>query len=410
MTDAIGIGVLTRLLDRDLVDEVVAAAHRREKRSRLLPARVVVYYVLALCLFFGESYEEVMRKLTHGLRSVGSWRKEWTIPTTGAISKARIRLGEEPLKLLFERVANPMALRSTPGAWLHRWRIMAIDGVVFNLQDTEDNEKGFGRCGGKNPSPFPQARIAGLVECGTHAVVAAHIGPWKMQERAQVTELLWAFQQDMLVIADAGIYSYDLWKAAAQTPADLVWRVTDSLDLPVMNILSDGSYLSLVGNPALKRRNREYARKNSTRRVDVDLLEVRVVQYEIPNRDGKKEIIRLITTILDPTEVTAAELAAVYHERWEEESVFDEIETHQRGGSAVLLRSKHAETVRQEIWALLLTHYTIRHLMREAAEQADIDTDRLSFIRSFRAIRRQVNDQAAFSPLNTRDGDDRNNL
>jgi hypothetical protein len=410
LTDAIGIGVLTRLLDRDLVDEVVAAAHRREKRSRLLPARVVVYYVLALCLFFGESYEEVMRKLTHGLRSVGSWRKEWTIPTTGAISKARIRLGEEPLKLLFERVANPMALRSTPGAWLHRWRIMAIDGVVFNLQDTEDNEKGFGRCGGKNPSPFPQARIAGLVECGTHAVVAAHIGPWKMQERAQVTELLWAFQQDMLVIADAGIYSYDLWKAAAQTPADLVWRVTDSLDLPVMNILSDGSYLSLVGNPALKRRNREYARKNSTRRVDVDLLEVRVVQYEIPNRDGKKEIIRLITTILDPTEVTAAELAAVYHERWEEESVFDEIETHQRGGSAVLLRSKHAETVRQEIWALLLTHYTIRHLMREAAEQADIDTDRLSFIRSFRAIRRQVDDQAAFSPLNTRDGDDRNNL
>lgn len=126
-----------------------------------------------------------------------------------------------------------------------------------------------------------------------------------------------------------------------------------------------------------------------------------------PDRDGKKESIRLITTILDPIEASAAELAAVYHERWEEESVFDEIETHQRGGSAVLLRSKHAETVRQEIWALLLTHYAIRHLMREAAEQADIDTDRLSFIRSFRAIRRQVSDQAAFSPHNNRGSDDR---
>jgi hypothetical protein len=410
LTDAIGIGVLTRLLDRDLVDEVVTAADRREKRSRLLPARVVVYYVLALCLFFGDSYEEVMRKLTHGLRSVGSWRKDWTIPTTGAISKARMKLGEDPLRLLFERVAQPMALRGTPGAWLRQWRIMAIDGVILNLQNTEDNENGFGRCGGKNPSPFPQARVVGFVECGTHAVVAAHIGPWKMQERDQVLHLLWAFQQDMLVIADAGLYSYDLWKAAAQTPAELVWRVTASLDLPVLKTLPDGSYLSLVGDPKLKRRNREYSRKNSARRVEVDLLEVRVIEYEIPNRDGKKETIRLITTILDPAEATAAELAAVYHERWEEESVFDEIETHQRGGSSALLRSKHPETARQEIWALLLTHYAIRHLMREAAEQADIDTDRLSFIRSFRAIRRQVSDQAAFSPQHTRRGDDRNDL
>ena len=410
MTDAIGIGVLTRLLDRDLVDEVVVAADRREKRSRLLPARVVVYYVLALCLFFGESYEEVMRKLTHGLRAVGSWRKEWAIPTTGAISKARMRLGEEPLRLLFERVASPMALRGTPGAWLRRWRIMAIDGVIFNVQDTVDNEEGFGRCGGKNPSSFPQARVAGLVECGTHAIVAARIGPWAMQERAQVRDLLWAFTQDMLVTADAGVYSYGLWKSAAQTEAELVWRVTGSLDLPVLETLSDGSYLSLVGDPALKRRNREYSRRGVKHRLDVDLLEVRVIEYNIPNRDGKKEIIRLITTILDPAEATAAELAAVYHERWEQESVFDEIETHQRGGSTVLLRSKHAETVRQEIWALLLTHYAIRHLMREAAEQADIDTDRLSFIRSFRAIRRQVTDQAAFSPQHTRDSDHRDDL
>ena len=402
MTDVIGIGVLTRLLDRDLVDEAVTAADRRERRSRLLPARVVVYYVLALCLFFGDSYEEVMRKLTHGLRSVGSWRKEWRVPTTGAISKARMRLGEEPMRLLFERVAQPMALRSTPGAWLYRWRIMAIDGVIFNLQDTDDNEHGFGRCGGKNPAPFPQARVAGLVECGTHAVVAARIGGWKTSERVHVLDLLWAFTSDMLVLADAGVYSYDLWKAAAQTPAQLVWRVTSSLDLPVLDTLPDGSYRSLVGDPAKKRRNREYLRHGSIRRIDVDLLDVRVIEYEIPNRDGKKEVIRLITTILDPVAASAAELAAVYHERWEEESVFGEIETDLRGGSDVLLRSKHAETVRQEIWALLLTHYAIRHLMREAAEQADIDTDRISFIRSFRAISRQVSDQAAFSPRNTR--------
>lgn len=404
LTDAIGIGVLTRLLDRDLVDEVVVTAGRQEKRVRLLPARVVVYYVLALCMFFGDSYEEVMRKLSHGLRSVGSWRKEWKMPTVGAISKARMRLGEEPLRLLFERVALPMAKRSTPGAWLHGFRLMAIDGVIFNLPDTEDNEEGFGRCGGKNPAPFPQARVAALVECGTHAVIAAEIGPWKEPERAQVTRLLRASEPGMLVLADAGVYSYELWKAASQTGAALVWRARTDLDLPVLEVLPDGSYLSEVGDPQQKRHNREYERHRRASGVAVDYLQVRVIDYEIPNRDGRDEFIRLITTILEPAEASAAELAAVYHERWEEESVFDEIETHIRGGSDIVLRSKHAETVRQEIWALLLAHYAIRHFMTEAAEQADIDVDRISFIRSFRAIRRQVSDQAAFSPRNTDPG------
>ena len=410
LVDVIGIGVLTRLIDRDLVDEAIAVVGRQEKRRRLLPARVVAYYVLALCLFFGDGYEEVMRKLSHGLRGLGSWRKEWVIPTTGAISNARMRLGEEPLRVLFERIAQPMALRSTPQAWLRRWRLMAVDGVIFNLQNTEDNNAFFGRCGGSNPAPFPQARVAALVECGTHAVVAARIGPWKTQERAQVADLLWAFKRDMLVTADAGFYSYELWKAASATEADLVWRVPVSVDLPVGRVLPDGSYLSCVGDPAQKRRRRDYARKGCQTPVDVDLIEVRVLEYEIPNRDGRSEFIRLITTILDPVQASAADLAAVYHERWEEESVFDEIKTHQRGGSTILLRSKHAETVRQEIWALLLSHYAIRHLMREAAEQADIDVDRISFVRSFHAIRRQVSDQAAFSPRNTDTSDDQDNL
>lgn len=405
LTDAIGIGVLTRLLDRDLVDEAVRDADRKEKRTRLLPARVVVYYTLALCMFFGDDYEEVMRRLTHGLRASMSWRKEWKIPTTGAISKARMRLGEQPLKLLFERVARPMAKRSTAGAWLHRFRLMAIDGVVFNLQDTKDNEEGFGRCGGKNPAPFPQARVTALVECGTHAAVAAEVDPWKTSERAQIARLLSVFTPDMLVLADAGVHSYELWKAAAATGAALVWRVRTDLELPVLRVLSDGSYLSEIGDPKQKRHNREYERKRRAGGVAVDYIRVRVVDYEIPNRNGREEFIRLMTTVLDPVDALAGELAAVYHERWEEESVFDEIETEMRGGSTVLLRSKHAETVRQEIWALLLTHYAVRLHMVEAAEQADIDVDRISFVRSFRAVRRQVSDQAAFSPRKTGTGD-----
>jgi hypothetical protein len=166
----------------------------------------------------------------------------------------------------------------------------------------------------------------------------------------------------------------------------------------VLSVLPDGSYRSEIGDPRQKDHNREYERGKRLRKLEVDSLQVRVIDYKIPNRDGRDEFIRLITTILDPVEASAAELAAVYHERWEEESVLDEIETDIRGGSNVILRSKHAETVRQEIWALFLAHYAVRHLMTEAAEQADVDVDRISFIRSFRAIRRQVSDQAAFPP------------
>src|SRR6266516_7504838 len=140
LTDRIGVGVLTRLIDRDLVDDVLAETGRTEQRSRLLPARVVVYYVLGLCLFFGEAYEEVMRLLVAGLLFTGAWQKDWQVPTSGAICQARQRLGAEPLRLLFDRVAVPMARPATPGAWLAGRRLMAIDGFVLEVADTPANE------------------------------------------------------------------------------------------------------------------------------------------------------------------------------------------------------------------------------------------------------------------------------
>jgi hypothetical protein len=179
LTDRIGIGVLTRLIDRDLVDDVLAETRRAEQRSRLLPARAVVYYVLGLCLFFGDAYEEVMGLLVAGLHFTGAWQKDWQVPTTGAISQARQRLGAALLQLLFERVAVPCAQRGTRGAWLGSRRLMAIDGFVLDIPDTKENDEAFGQSGGeKNPAPFPQVRLVGLGECGTHAIVAARTQSW----------------------------------------------------------------------------------------------------------------------------------------------------------------------------------------------------------------------------------------
>ena len=146
--------------------------------QRLLPAHVVMYYVLALNLFFGEAYEEVMRQLVNGLKFLGNWRDNWEIPSTSAISQARTRLGEAPMKLLFERIAVPMARAGTRGAWFHGLRVMAIDGLVLDVPATEDNDEEFGRSGNADaPSPFPQVRLVALGECGTHGIVDAAFGP-----------------------------------------------------------------------------------------------------------------------------------------------------------------------------------------------------------------------------------------
>jgi hypothetical protein len=398
LTDRIGIGVLTRLISRELVDEVLAETNRTERRSRLLPARVVVYYVLALCLFFGDAYEEVMRLLADGLEFMGGWRKDWQVPTTGAITQARQRLGAEPLRVLFERVAGPCARRSTRGAWLGSRRLMAIDGFVLDIPDTRENDAAFGRSGGKkNPAPFPQVRMVGLGECGTHAIVAARLGPWRRFDRALAEQLLGEFRPGMLVIADRGFYSLQLWEAAAGSGADLLWRLQAGPNLPVVRAFSDGSYESFLLDPKVRRRRAVQRHRGSANIEEPSGRPVRVVEYEVTNREGKGEIFCLITTIMDPEDATAAELAAAYQERWEFESSLDEIKTHQRGRGGVL-RSKSPEMIEQEIWALLLSHYAIRHLMAEAADQADIDPDRLSFIRSLRVIRRQVTDQAGFSP------------
>src|SRR5580704_11648965 len=176
LTDAIGIGTLTRLVPRELVDEVVASEGRTEIRKNKLPARVMVYFVMAMALFYGDSYEEVMRKLADGLDYMGTWRKDWETPSPGGLCHARQRLGAKVMRELYERVAVPCAMRSTKGAWLAGRRIMAVDGFGMEAPDSHENVEDFGYEGKKGRSAFPFARMAALAECGTHAVVAAEIG------------------------------------------------------------------------------------------------------------------------------------------------------------------------------------------------------------------------------------------
>ncbi|MEU2434577.1 IS4 family transposase [Streptomyces sp. NPDC007861] len=389
LSDRIAIGVLTRAFPPRLVDEVIAEAGRTEQRSRLLPARVVVYFVLAMCLFFGQGYEEVARLLGEGLENERG-RRLWRVPTTAAIARARKRLGIEPLTLLFERVCRPVAVPATAGAWYRRWRVVAVDGTTLDVADTAANEAFFGRPGsGRGKGAFPQARVAGLAECGTHAIFATAVGPLASSEQTLSRQLLCRLTAGMLLLADRGFYGFELWQAARATGADLLWRAKKNAALPVLERLPDGSYLSAVFAEA--------DRKRRARPVPV-----RVIEYTLAPR-GDGEVYRLITTILDPDAAPACDLAALYAQRWEIETTFDEIKTHQRGPK-LILRSRYPWGVEQEVYGFLLVHHAIRQLMHQTALDHDVDPDRLSFTRSLRIVRRQVPAQAAFSPRPTHPG------
>jgi hypothetical protein len=386
LSDFVSVGLLVRVFPPALVDEVIAAAGRKELRVRSLPARVVAYFVIGLALFAAESYGEVFSQLTSGLSWVSRWRESFRTPSTSALAQARVRLGVEPLKGMFAVAARPLASLSTPGVWLAGRRLVAIDGTCFDVADTDANAARFGRPGTAKGerAAFPQVRVVGLVECGTHAIFDAEVGPYTTSEAELARRLVARLEPGMLCLADRGFYGFQLWQAAAGTGAGLLWRMRSQQRLDAFEVLADGSYLSKVYEIA------------NFKRVG-DGLVVRVVNYRIEDGRDNDTVYTLITNLLDPAEVSAVDMALVYSERWEIENSLDELKTHQRGARTVL-RSKSPDLVEQELWGHLCCHYAIRTLMWEAADHAVIDPDRASFITALRIVRRSTSQAHDFSP------------
>jgi hypothetical protein len=394
LSDRIAIGVLTSTFPPELVDRVVAKAGRTQQQQRLLPARVVVWLVLAMALFSGQAYEEVARLLAGGLGWARRWQQWFRVPSTPAIAKARARLGAEPLRRLFVEVARPLATPDTNGAWYRGWRLLAVDGTCLDVADTPANAAAFGRptTHRGEQAAFPQVRVVAVAECGTHAIIQATMGPLAKGETTLAARLLGedgALGPQVLLVADRQFVDANLWRQAATTGAQLLWRTKTNAVLPVLESFEDGSYLSQIAAA-------------TDRRQGIAPTLVRVVEYTLgkdPGRPAQPAPIRLLTTILDPRKAPAAELAALYHQRWEFETTLDELKTHQRGPKQVL-RSRSPEMVAQEVWGMLLVHHAIRRLMHQAALDHQLDPDRLSFVRSLRIVRRQVSatGQAAIPP------------
>jgi len=406
LTEWISIGVLTGSVPRDVVDEAVAVAGRQARRSGgKLPPHVVVYFVMAMALFADDDYEEIAVRLSETLAGWGCWDEGWSPPTSGGITQARARLGVEPVRALFEAVAVPVAQGLTRGAWLGSWRLMAIDGFEWDAPDSTENVAGFGYGGSvEHGSPFPKVRVVTVSECGSHAVVAAAMAGTSVGEQVLARELWPRVQPDWLLIADRNFLGWADWHAASAGGAQLLWRAKSSQRLPVLEVLADGSYRSIMfssgtHNQGVRARLTDAARRGDP--VDPErAIAVRVVEYTVNDRvqeDGRAETFRLVTTITDSAAASAVVLAQAYHERWEHETGNNQLKTHLRGPGRVL-RSKSPDMVRQEIYGYLLTHYALSALICRAATEADIDPDRVKFLRTVRVVRRRVTDPAAFSP------------
>jgi transposase IS4-like protein/DDE family transposase len=385
LSDHISLGVIARAVPPERVREVLAETGKTSERERDLPAQVMVYYAIALALYMGSSTREVLRCLLEGLRWL--WGAEAVkVAGKSGISQARSRLGEVPLRRLYDEVVRPIATRATKGAWYRRWRLVSLDGSCLDVADTEANRAEFGVPGAsRGASAFPQLRFVSLVENGTHVLFGTRLGGYAEGETTLAHAVLAALRPGMLCLADRQFFGYALWQAAMATGADLLWRVKHNLRLPREVVLADGSYLTRVYPSDKDRRHRTGG------------VQVRVVEYRLEGLAEAEPLYRLVTTILDPAQAVAAELAALYHERWEIEGAFAELKTQLRGAQ-VVLRSKTPELVGQEFWGLLLAHFAVRGLMHEAGLKADEDPDRLSFAHAVHVVRRKMPLLAALSP------------
>jgi len=385
LSDLVSVGVLTRTFPPEVVDEVIAEAGRTEQRNRSLPARVMAYFSIGMALHSEGSYEDVLALLSDGLSWVSA-DEPVKLPSKSAIFQARARLGAAPVRALFERVAAPLAEPGAPGAWLAGRRLVAIDGTCLDLADTAENDEWFGRPGvmkGERAA-FPQARVVAVAECGTHAIFDAAVGPYSTAENTLAREVIDRLEPGMLLLADRGFCGFPLWNRAVGTGADLLWRAMPNMKPRHVETLADGSWLAEL-------------RPSGNAGRTAEPLRIRVIDYEIDDGRPSDSTYRLFTTILDPDDASAVDLAVAYAQRWEIEATFDELKVHQRGPRTVL-RSKSPDLVLQEIWGHLCCHFAIRTLMWEAADHARVDPDRVSFVAALRIARRSISAARAFSP------------
>jgi len=409
LPERVRLGALTKAFPADLVDRVVDAADARQERTRLLPARLMVYFVLALWLFRGRNcgYGKVLSKLVDysyhrgraqellatGTVDPAGWvdagdGRRWRPPNISNLSRGRRKLGPDVIRLLFEEVAGPVGAREAAGVWVCGLRVVSIDGSSSDLPDSKENRKVFGGPGNdKRDGAFPQVRWLVAAESGTGSLIEATIGAYAVGEQTLAVDLLPAFTPEMLVLADRQFLSYTLVRDTLATGAHVLWRASASFKLRPVEVLADGTYL---------------ARLHPARKSDGPPITVRVIEYTVHTTvlddEGQEsthsEVFALVTDLLDVEEYPALDLARAYPLRWQAETVIGRHKTDLGEGRPVL-RSEHPEAVAQEMWALFAVYQALAHLIAAGVDATGIPPERISFPHALAAATDTV---GAFSP------------
>jgi hypothetical protein len=390
LSDFLSSSLFARVVPPETVHAVLNEHGCNTRRVRSFPAVAGVYYCMALSLYPEAAYEEVFAVVAQGL-AWSSGAAEPTLVGKSSISGLRARIGAAPLSELVQRCCVPLAeARTHPQAFYAGLRLVAIDGSTFELPDEADNAAAFGYPGSRTSlaghAGYPQARCVVLVECATHAILGANLGPYRTGEWELCVPLLPRLAPGMLCMADRGFNGFEHWSQAQATGAQLLWRCSDTRQLPVQTLLDDGSYLSVISPTGVSRA-----------KASEQAITVRVIEYAMPGADNAQPRYRLLTTLLDPSMAPAMELAALYHQRWEIEAVFDELKTHLRQSRRVL-RSKTPELVRQEFYGWVLAHYAVRWLLHQGATRHRLSHAELSFKGHVELLRRTQPRSGAFPP------------
>ncbi|MDW6066389.1 IS4 family transposase [Streptomyces sp. FXJ1.4098] len=368
------LGELTQVVDFALVDAVLEETGTVQKRVRLLPSRVVVYFVLALALFERCSYRAVWSKLVASLDALALVR-----PCTSALCRARRRVGAAPFQALFETLAGPVAGPRTPGAFWRGLRTVAIDGTSLHLPDSEPIAARHAKRKRKSEDVefgYPLLRLLVLVECGTRAVLAAAFGPETTGETTYAERMLDRLTSGMLVLLDTGFDGYPFLLQLRSTGAEFLCRSRARRIPLIIKRLPDGSYLSTFG---------------------MGKLPVRIVEawITVTYADGtvRREQWRLATSLTDP----ARELVGLYHERWQAETTYFSIKATMLDSR--VLRSHRPQEVDQEVYALLTAYQALIRITADAAaSRPTLDPDRISFTIALETARDQVTTAAGILP------------
>ena len=392
ISEQVSIGVFSKIYPTKVIQMVVEQSpdvQKKQRRVRHFVPESVIWFLLVMALWTRLSQARVWEKLTHKLVELHP-NEDIVVAKASALSYQRELIGEEIMRRLMETCCHPLCSPQTPGAFYKGMRLMAIDGTLFNTQDTVGNDAEFGRSKNQyGKGAYPQIRAVCLLECGSRATIDVSLGGYNRSETHGAHDVLRVVEAGMLVMHDAGLFGGGLWQGIRQRDAHALSAIAETVLLGTeeREVLSDGSYLTWL-NPS-----------NSAIYPLEKPMRIRVIEYQITDtRLGEPgKIYRLATTLLDEKTYPARELIVLYHERWEIELAYDEIKTHQRQQQKVL-RSKTPQGVRQEVYATLLVHYAVRALMVQAAAEAGIDPDRLSFTEAAFQINEAIDDAMVFAP------------